>query len=299
MQSVASDRNTGAGMRRLVALALIALVAGCSSVRVGYNHADTLLVYTFDKYLDLNEPQQRLLRERIRALVTWHRATQLLGYAQFLEAAAQRVDEMVSADQVLALNLEMNRRLVMVGDQAAPDLAALALSLEPTQLERLARHLADDDAKSRREAGSPDGHRRREKHEQRSIDRAEEWFGSVSPQQRRLIHDALVARPDGDDWWVTEREQRRADLLGLVTRIQAQRPPLADAAAALRDYFAHLAEPADPQRRQRMAAYRRGNAELIAALINAATPQQKASLHKKLRGYADDFASLAGAGSHG
>lgn len=293
MQPRAKDRSTGVTLRRWFALALCVAAAACSSVRLGYNNADTLLLYTLDTYLDLNEQQEELVRERMRVLLAWHRATQVRGYAEFLEAAGKRLDNRVSSDEIFAFNVEMNRRLVMLGDRAAPDLAALALTLQPAQLERFARKLADDDSKNRREAGATGAKRSLERRAKRNTERAEEWFGSVTPQQHELIRAALATRPDGEDFWVREREQRRQDLLRVLQRIQSERPATDEAARWLRDYFARLAEPTDGERRARMDEYRHANAELIASLVNAATPEQKAVLHKKLHGYAEDFASLA------
>jgi len=291
MPSRARDRSTGVKLRTVFALALLTIASGCSSVRVGYNNADTLLLYSLDKYLDLNRPQQQLVRDRVRVLLAWHRSTQLHGYADLIEAAGKRIEGHVAADDVLALNLEMNRRLVAVGEQAAPDVAALALTLHPVQLDRFARKLAEDNIKTRREeSGSKRSFEHRTK---RGIERAEEWFGSVSPRQEELIRDTLAARPDSEDWWVHERELRRSDLLALLRRIQAEQPTVDEAARWMREYFAMLAEPHDPARRARMHEFRRGNAELIAALINTASPDQKAALLKKLHGYAEDFTALA------
>src|SRR5262245_34267393 len=96
MRSRARDRNTGMNLRRVLALAAIVLAAGCSSVRVSYNNADTLLVYTLDNYFDLNKPQQQLVRERVRGLMEWHRATQLREYADVIESAGKRLEHRVT-----------------------------------------------------------------------------------------------------------------------------------------------------------------------------------------------------------
>lgn len=277
---------------------MIAVSAGCSSLKMGYNNADTLLVYTLDNYLDLSGTQQQLVRDRVRGLLAWHRQTQLRGYAELIDSAGKRLDANVGADEILALNIEMNRRLVMVGEQAAPDLAALALTLQPAQLDRFARKLAEDNEKTRREAASGEK-RSLDRRAKRSIERAEEWFGHVSPQQNEIIRTALGARPDSEDWWVQERERRRSDLLALLQRIQAERPATDEAARWLSDYFALLAEPREAERRARMMDFRRGNAELIAALVNTASPEQKETMFRKLRGYADDFVTLAAAGTRG
>ena len=65
---------------------LTGALAACSTLRIGYDNADTLLVYTFDNYLDLDTTQAEFLRHRIRAVLAWHRATQLPEYAGQLAA---------------------------------------------------------------------------------------------------------------------------------------------------------------------------------------------------------------------
>jgi hypothetical protein len=296
LRSTAKDRSTGVKLRRVFAAALVVLAAGCSSVRIGYNNADTFLLYTLDNYLDLSGQQQQLVRDRLRTLLAWHRATQLRGSTDVSDGASKRLESRVSGEEIYALNLEMNRRLVLIGDQAAPDLAALALTLRQTQLDRFARKLAEDDAKVRREAARKGSLEQRLK---RSVERTEEWFGSVSPRQLELIRNELATRPDSEDWWLHEREQRRADLLKVLQRIHTEQPTEHEAARWLREYFARIAEPQEPERRTRMTEFRHGNAELIAALINASSAEQKAVLVKKLHGYAEDFATLAAATGRG
>ena len=65
------------------------------------------------------------------------------------------------------------------------------------------------------------------------------------------------------------------------------------AAGWLREYFARLDDPRDPQQRARLETYRQEDAALVAGLVNSATPAQRAKLAKKLGGYAADFGALA------
>jgi hypothetical protein len=75
------QRAPAQGLRRavhaLAALGVVLLLAACSSLRLGYNNADTLLVYSLDSYLNLDDAQQELARERVSELLAWHRSTQL------------------------------------------------------------------------------------------------------------------------------------------------------------------------------------------------------------------------------
>ena len=74
-------------LRWWLVLAAALALAACSMVRIGYNHADTLIVTTLDEYLDLNGEQTRWARGRAAALLEWHRSTQLSDYAAVVEGA--------------------------------------------------------------------------------------------------------------------------------------------------------------------------------------------------------------------
>jgi len=187
----------------------------------------------------------------------------------------------------------VNVRLAALGERAAPDLAELALTLTPEQLGRLERKLASDNAKARRELVQVAGKETPDKHLKKYADRADFWFGSVSREQLELIRSALAQRSNNAVWWIEESERRQRELLSVLQRIQSERPGEAVAAAWLRDYFMQLQNPPDAERRRSMQQFRATNAQLVAELINAATPEQKAALSRRLAGFADDFLALA------
>lgn len=305
----AGNRSTGFAANQLGALVRSAraffaasaavVLTACSSIQFGYNHADTLLLYSLDSYFDLDDAQEDLARARMRALLDWHRATQLRGYAALIEAAQAKLAGPVSTDDVLAFQEDIYARLAVVGVRAAPDLAALALTLAPAQLERFGARLAQDTSKARRELVRFAGRESLDDRVKRYIERAESWLGRIDPAQRELIRGALAARPDHQEFWMDERERRQQDLIAVLARIQRERPDQATAAQWLREYFARLAMPAERGRAERVIEYRRANAALIAQVVNSASAEQRATLLRKLRRYAEDFTVLAASGERG
>lgn len=295
-------------LRGAAAAALLLAVAACSSLRLGYNNADTLALYTLDRYFDLDEAQEQLARERVRALLDWHRRTQLADYAQFIEAARRRIEVSgttpLTADDVLALQAQMTERLLAVGSQAAPDLALLARSLTDAQMARFAGRLAAENDKLRKEraraarrtaaADAVDPERLK-----RALERARDWLGPLTPAQEALVRATVAQRPDGEQQWLQERERRQRALVAVLERIRSGALDPAAGAVLLNDWFAELAQPAAPEQRAAVQAARRANAQLIAQLLNSATAEQKAALAKRLRGYAEDFTLLAGDGARG
>jgi hypothetical protein len=280
-------------LRHGLMLALV-LLAGCSAgIRLGYNNADALILYTIDSYLGLTAEQELLVKSRLDALMSWHRATQLRDYARLIESERQRLEGKVTAADVLAFNRAINDRLLALGDRAAPDLARLALALAPEQLARMQRKIEGDNVKARRELVQAKERESLDERVNNYAERADFWFGSVTHVQRELVRASLDRRPDMSAWWLEERERRLRDLLSVLRRIQSEQPSEEVAAGWLRIYFAQLQAPAEPDRRARIQAFRTANAQLIAQLVNAATPEQKTTLSRRLAGFAQDFTALA------
>lgn len=290
-------RWPGGGAWRCLWLTLFVLtIAACSSLRLGYNNADTLLLYMLNSYLDLDDSQQQLAREGTRALLDWHRGSQLTEYARFIDDAQAQLERPVEPRQVLTFTLGFNERLATIGEQAAPTLARLALTLRPEQLERLEKKLAQDLRKARRELVRHSGANAIGERTRLYAERAEDWFGSVSEAQRALIRASLAARSGGDQWWLEEKALRQRELLALARRLQQEQPAVEVGAQWVREYLVSLREPPAPERWMQIEAWRLGNAELVAQLVNSADAEQKRYLLEKLRGYAEDFSALAAEG---
>lgn len=279
---------------RWLLLAVALCLSACSTgVRLGYNYAETLVAYSLDGYVGLTDEQQQLVKERATALVAWHRSTQLRDYAELIETTRRKLDGPVSASDVLAFNQAINSRLAALGERAAPDLAHLALTLSPDQIARLQRKLASDNSKARRELVQFAGKESLDERVRKYADRADFWLGSLNREQLELVRASLARRPDNAGWWIEERERRQRELLAVLQKIQTERPSEATATQWLKMYFAQLQSPPDPERRRGMEQFRSGNAELIAQLVNSATPEQKAALSAKLGSFAVDFVALA------
>jgi hypothetical protein len=281
-------------------LGLFALLfAACSTVKLGYNNADTLLLYSLERYVSLSDDQEQMVRRRVASLMDWHRATQLTDYAAFIQSARGRLDgDVVTPAEVLAFNESLNARLAALGERAAPDAAALALTLTPAQIDQVERKLVDDNIKARKESALA-VKQELDARAKKYAERAEFWLGKVSEQQVRLVRASLAGRPADSLYWIEARERRTKDLVAMLRRIQAERPSEAVAANWFRAYFRELARPSNADQRARAEAFRRDNARLIAQLVNSASLEQRAHLDRKLSGFETEFVQLAQRGSAG
>ena len=284
---------------RLLVLGLFALLfAACSTIKLGYNHADTVLLHALDRYVTLTDEQEHMVRQRVGSLMAWHRATQLADYAAFIQHARSRLDGDVSQAEVIDFTEGLNARLATLGERAAPDAAALTLTLTPAQVDQVERKLVDENVKARKESAR-ELKQAVDQRAKKYAERSEFWLGRLNEQQMQIVRASLANRPVDSLYWLEARERRTRDLVALLRRIQAERPAEETAASWFRTYFRELARPSNADQRARADAFRRENAALVAQLVNSASPQQLAHLDRRLAGFATEFVQLATRGGSG
>ena len=146
------DGPTAVWVSRLAAIAALAVsVASCAAMKIGYNNADTLALLQLDSYLDLTDEQEQTVKERVNALLAWHRTTQLRDYVVLIDKTRAKLSGRITAADVMDFNQQLNTRMMTAADRAAPDIAHIALTLSPEQIDRAAKKVGNDATKARRE----------------------------------------------------------------------------------------------------------------------------------------------------
>ena len=283
--------------RTLWLVCLLALLGGCSIVKIAYRNADTLTLRWLDRYVDLDAGQETWAKARIVELHAWHRATQLPVYVGLLHAHRALVQQgsMTQAD-VLALNASISAQLDAAAMKALPDLAALALQLRPEQIGAIEAKFAKNNADFRKDFLEVDIPQQQESRYKTVLWLAEVLFGRFSSEQEAEIRRRSDARPLMNDLWMTERSTRQRDLLALLRRIQADKPPLESVMALLKAQavratgIENIPDPADRARAESAAAHA---AQLGVAIVNMTTAEQKRRAVAKLTQWADDLSALS------
>ena len=147
--SVISRPNEGLILffRIMSALALAALLQGCSAIKLVYGSAPDLSYFWLDGQLDLNDAQTALVRTDLAQFLAWHRANELPKYADVFKRLQPVVTHNVTAEQTCALGDEARLRLDASQRQIEPAAIVLAQSLSLAQL----RHLEEKFAKGNTE----------------------------------------------------------------------------------------------------------------------------------------------------
>ncbi|MGZ5199441.1 MAG: DUF6279 family lipoprotein [Telluria sp.] len=278
----------------LFLVALVALAAGCSTIRFTYNHGDTLLYWWMNAYLDLDSDQSGWVKEDIDRLFQWHRQTQLRDYAGLLANMQRQLAGNPTQADLLSDYRDIKARTELLAFKALPQLADLARSIKPDQIAQMQKKFTKNNEDFRRKFMSGDVDHQRKVRFEKSMDQFELWFGPFSRDQLAVLRKASDARPLDNEIWLQERKMRQQKIVALLTRIQQEKLSREQAMAAihdlLRDYFDRFEA---PDRKQFFDAYIDSTSKYILTAIRIATPDQKAHAQKRMQGWIDDFNALA------
>ena len=279
---------------RYLMMAAMLLLAACSSLRLAYNHSDTLLYWWVDAYVDLDSDQKSWVKKDIDDLILWHRKTQLHDYVQILQTAQKQLQGNPTQADLQADYDDIKKRSQTLLVKAEPQLADLALSLKPDQIEQMQKKFASNNDEFRKKNMKGDRERQQKYRYQKSMEQFELWFGSFSSEQEAAIRKASDARPLDNGIWLAERMQRQKDVLDLVQKVQrdklSKEATMAQINSLIRDSFQRM----DHSDHQAFTdAYNDGTLQLILTVIKIATPEQKAHAQQRMQGWIDDFNSLA------
>lgn len=270
------------------------MTTSCSLVRLGYNYGESISYWWLDSYVDFDANQRGWFSDDIANWFAWHRKTQLPDYANLLTQEQQRLQHPVTQAELLAEYGAFKKRIMVAIDKALPDLADLALSLQPAQIAHIEKKFASTNETYRKDYLRGDVEKRQKFRYEKVMEQAEYWFGSFSAEQKTLIRKSSDARVLNNEVRMAVRLQHQQDLIRILKKIQAEKPSRDTAMQMLNEYLNNLVEHYGGVEHQSFFdASRDGMAELTTVIINCTTPQQKAHAVKRLQYWIDNFNALA------
>ena len=274
-------------IRRLAAIWLCGLIAGCSAVEFAYNNADTWLRWQAGRYLDLRGAQAEEFNARSVAFLAWHRARALPLYAQLAEEAGARLA--LGASQAdLVWGYDAIRQQSREGlRRAGAELGDFLDRVSPAQIEHLEGRFAQDNRKFAREAleGTPE--ERRSRRLKRMVHELEDWLGELSDAQRERVRQFNDGAPLNGELRDRERRRRQAEFIGML---RAQ-----ESARRLADWAAEWERGREPALAAANRTFMEGFFAMLADLERTLSARQRQIAIARLREYARDFDLLAAA----
>jgi len=278
---------------RVSALALVVVLAGCASfVRVAYNNGDFALQMVANEYLDLQGRQTDVFKVRFARLHEWHRLEELPRYADALDGAAARIRRGATRDDVTWAVATVRERYRVLAAQAVDESIPVLVTLTPGNLDALKKKFEASNRKFSEEYLAGDAAARESARTDAIVARFEEWLGSVSGLQRRLIADYVRTQAANQALRLADRKARQQELVDLLER---ERDPSA-LREKLRAFFVDYEANRGAGSARVSREWQSRVITLVADVLGAASTTQREYAAARLTRYAEDFRALAAEG---
>jgi hypothetical protein len=279
-----------AGALAITLSLLLAALAGCSMVRLGYGQLDTYAAWTADEYFDLEPHQRQEFLARFERLHEWHRHEQLPDYASFLAAARARVQRGLEREDLIWLVDGFRGRYRAIVERGADDAAAMLMTITPEQLAALQRKWEKDNRRFIREhrVGANTEERQRARI-RRTLSQIRDWVGGLTYEQEQKIITMTNAAPMIDGLRHEDRLRRQREFLQLMET----RGDSAEFTARFRRWLLHWEEGRAPEYERLFTEWWEKRVEMLVALDRMLTPHQRGTVAHRLQGYIEDFTRLS------
>jgi len=271
----------------------LALLSGCSLLRLTYPQTPTILYWWLDSYIDFTSAQSPRVQQQLADWLRWHRSTQLPEYAALLQRARAELLADTTPAQVCRWYEEGVARLLIAYEQVLPAAAEAAVALTPAQMEHIQRKFDKSNADFRDDFLQPAPEARQKGAVKRTMERAETFYGRLDDAQRDLVARRVAASPFDAERWLAERRRRQRDVVQTLRRLQVERASSEQMQAALHVLAERaLASPDESYRayQQRLKLF---NCEFAAQLHNATTPAQRQAAADTVKAWETDLRVLA------
>lgn len=284
-------------IRPLLVVFAAVLLTGCSAIKLAYNNLPELGYWWIDGYADLGETQSLQLRNDLAQLHEWHRANEMPQIAELLQQMQRDATADTTAQDVCRFFDQVRERVNAVSLQAEPSTATLAVSLTPAQIKHAEGKFAKGNTEWRGDWVSGDRAQRLARRLKSSVERAEQFYGTLDDQQRAVLQAGLARSSWDPQRSYTERVRRQQDLLQTLRTVSgangAARSTPQEAAALLRAYLSRTVQSTDLAHRAYVQTTIQENCVVYAQLHNSTSAAQRTRAVARLAAYERDARELA------
>lgn len=273
----------------LVSLSLV-LLTSCSSTKLAYNLLDVVIQWQLGKYVSMDKQQKAMTKAGIADFLQWHRNTQLVRYADYIDGFLTRLDQQpMTGKRIHKETDEVQLLLDTSMEKFLPIITDLVHSFSQEQCDEALEKIAEKKQEYREEYVEVS---EKELFKQRRTDLTDElgpFFGRFTDEQKLAIDEwakALtpyesLAEKQYDAW---------ADMFAAAF---AERDDKAALQEKLRAIVLYRTDEWDPELEKILDENQALTYNLIADLVNTQNDKQREKFVKKLKGFQEDFHELA------
>ncbi len=182
-------------LSRLFVMLLI-LVSLSACTRFVYNHADWLVNWYMDDYIQFDRGQKQIFNQQLDELLTWHRQQHLPHYKRFLATVQKDMRQPMSPELLNKHSDQTTAFWKEIMATAMPDLADLFLRLSDEQVDEFLQNLDNEQRKLKKKQQSTSEKKRINQNVQEVEKSLKRFFGKLTDAQRDRIRQWVVNTPN-------------------------------------------------------------------------------------------------------
>lgn len=133
----------------LIGIAVL-LLSGCI-VRFVYNQLDWIIPWYVNRVIDLNNDQETLFENKLKAQLKWHRNTQLPEYSKLLKEVGATIQNGLTMEDLDRFHITMRGHWKALVRHIGPDIAEILSTASDAQLDGMLKQFEERHEKFREE----------------------------------------------------------------------------------------------------------------------------------------------------
>ncbi|WP_428774473.1 DUF6279 family lipoprotein [Vibrio sp.] len=191
------------------------LLLGCST-RLVYNNLDWLALQYIDDYVDLSEPQQQLVSDKVAQLSEWHRKQEIPSYISHLDQLLSTDLHSLTAQDVIWQQQQFRLHWQRLMQKLEPELYSLSLQLTPEQMEQLLNNIRKRHIKYKRRYQNMSESQIRQRYTERINEQLTDWLGTLNPAQKLQVENWAASVDITTYDWIEYQTRLRIELKHLI-----------------------------------------------------------------------------------
>lgn len=274
-------------MKRLMIVITLLVLTGCST-QFFYNRLDWLVTQYVDRYLPLNDAQERMLKQSVIDVRQWHREQELPKYIEHIDRLLTLQPKEIGPQQVKAEFFRLKDFSTDVAQKVVPEMYELFMTLDQEQADELFASLDEkyrDEFSDYKDLSESE---MREKSAERMTEALETWLGDLSDQQKQWVLQWSLERPNMAKDWFNQQMINKSEVQVLfLQRNSSPEFKQKFLTTMLNPEQLYTAEFTEKVERNRQVSF-----QMVSKVIQSMSDKQLEYYHKKLRGWRETFTEL-------
>jgi hypothetical protein len=270
-----------------IAISISCITCSRFFYKSAYNNVDLLILNRIDYYIDLRSDQEGLLHNTIKFHHNWHRKNELPRYIATLNEIKAKSNSWNREDvRWLFRSLDDHRDRLF--ERQIPHAARFLTTLSNEQIDHLKKRLKESNEKLIENLSMPREERLQKRYE-KTLEKLEDIFGPMTPEQKKEIISLVSTLPDV----MPERLRYRERIHRKFIEFMRSKPPADQIESRLREWLVEQRHQLAPEYGRVLKQWQSAAFKMMTELNTIMTPENRQHASRKISSWVQDLRELS------